>query len=565
MTNYKITLLTLIMVFSHEILFCQNAIINSVPYMPKHSKKTNEEINNYLRETTTCLKASEEYSFQFNVELDGSISDIQQTKGPIGKDCAYFIKLSFGTAGQWIPGKDIDREPVRVRMTLNLPAIKSAELSTFTIENKQNNVSQKLSSIPANTYDIKFNSNIKIFRNIIATNNSLFSLVYSPPSGAIPDLQRSKIGHFLIETKVDSKLTDYAVFENRGNDNKENFNSYNLNNNLTELNKLYRIKFNQKTVTFSEMTLDLINNNILTNEKFETSNQFELNSEGNIETFNIISGRIGNGIGAFTAYSTFNAKAFLFLYKYKTASPYVKIDLGSLSNGFYSHSNNPRYKGMIDGREFESHVQIEEVIQNNKYVFVFLRLFNSDKVVPIKIDLKTNISKAMFESVFNKGQCRTQEFSDAYVCSDGFFYLPVSQGFANYYSVDGNVKIVCFDSDLKKSWETNLYDITINNVYESGNFIIVGGFTTSKGYIGYPNPKIMVINKQTRAIAYEKVLAKKNGEIDCISSDNNGSIIIGIGSYCCKTKDTDSDFKPQIIIDKLNANGLFENDLFNKQ
>uniref|UniRef100_UPI00404B3739 MORN repeat-containing protein n=1 Tax=Flavobacterium sp. TaxID=239 RepID=UPI00404B3739 len=433
-----------------------------------------------------------------------------------------------------------------------------------------------LSFIKENVYNINFltnpnspdgKSNLKVFRNIISTNNSIFSLVYCPPTNNIFNLQHFRIGHFFIETSASSNLTTYAEFKNNGSDSKINYKSYNLNNNITDLNKIFKISRERNSLTFNEITLDIINNKIYSDEKFSLANQFELNSNGGIETYNIISSAIGNGIGAFDAYSTYHSKTtYLFLYKYKSKSKFTKIDLCQISNNFksYNEGRELRYEGIINDKKVNSHLFIEQVIQNDKYSYVFLNASEGNVVLPIKVD-KNNTAKLVYESIFIKGNCYNQEFSDAYVCEDGYFYLPVSQGFINYNKIDNNqINLRCFDSELQKLWEKSVFDLKINHVYESGDFIILGGYTKLKGYLGYPNPKIVVINKKTRAITFEKVLAKKNGEIDCISQNNSGSIIIGIGSFCCHAYDTDSDFKPQIIIDKLDATGKFINDLFKK-
>ena len=108
----------------------------------------------------------------------------------------------------------------------------------------------------------------------------------------------------------------------------------------------------------------------------------------------------------------------------------------------------------------------------------------------------------------------------------------------------------------------NLNDLMIRHIYESGDYIIVGGYCLNKGFLGYPNPKVIVINRITKQITYEKVLAQKNSEISFIGSNDSGGIVLGVGTYCCKDLETDTDLKPYIIIDSLNIDGVFENDLF---
>lgn len=425
----------------------------------------------------------------------------------------------------------------------------------------------------SNKYDIKINDdnypyNFKLFKNIVATNNSFYSLVYSPPSGEISNQQASRIGKFNIKTSKETLLTK-EMNSNSNEHNRENINAYNLNNDLDKLNKIFKTSRDRNKTTFDEVTID-DNTGDISTKSFSVPNEFELKDNGSIETFNVINSVIGNGIIAFYAYSTFNSKVYLFIYDYNISSVYKKIDLSKYISSLTSVNQYLYYRGLLNGKNYSAQCFINSVIRNDKYTYVFFRI-GQDELIPIRIDANNNVN-LINQSIFIYGKdCRNQEFTGDYVCNDGLFYLPVSQGIVNYFNnssyldnKNNSSTLKVYDDNLKFNWQKSINDIVINHVYESGNYIIVGGYTKVKGYVGYPNPRIIVINKMTKSITYDKVLPKKNSEVDFISLDVNGSILFGIGSICCQTMDTDAAFKPLIITDKLNDEGIFENDMFDK-
>jgi antitoxin component YwqK of YwqJK toxin-antitoxin module len=119
MNRIKYILIILIILFSIFEVSSQETIIDNPVYKPKHSQFTIEELNSYLREHINCLNSNEEYIIQFVVETTGTISDLKQSKETLDKTCLLKVKMMIGT---WIPGKNIDREPVRVLFNLTLPS-----------------------------------------------------------------------------------------------------------------------------------------------------------------------------------------------------------------------------------------------------------------------------------------------------------------------------------------------------------------------------------------------------------------------------------------------------------
>jgi LysM repeat protein len=712
MRKIKYVLIALVISFSTNKLIAQETVLETSVYKPKLLEFKGVDLNQYLRFHIKCLKPNEDYNLQFIVEKNGSISDLKDAKGIIDEKCLSKIKLFIGRVGVWQPGKNIDREPVRVLFNLSLKnvspdnyttnenkavnekdfkihKIKTGETlygiskmynvttSAILSENEhiidglsvgqeikipiENNNLQKEQStvnkssptvgcisgdcntgigtylfpkgekyvgefkngtyngkgtfswpngqtytggwkngaqngfgtftysngktetgewennnllkdvIKSNLYNINFimaphmpeiKTNLKVFKNIIATNNSIFSVMFSPPSGGIRNQMAPTIGSFFLKTN--NNITKSINDIDKPQESFNVFGAYKKNNNLSELNKIYSISRLRDYVLINETTIDLDADKPNETGSFKLLYEFELKANSNVETFVVKETVIGNGLGAFKAYSTFNEKTYLFLYRYRLSSPYLKIDLNAISNNFDNSRKGSFFKGILDGKTIQRPWSVEDVIQNEKYTFIFLNLV--DMILPVRIDNSNNSITILYESVFFMGNCRIQEYTQNSICNDGFFYMPFSNGFVNYYYNYNKTAylIKLFDNSLKKLWQTEISDIVINHVYESGNYIIIGGYSTAKGYLGYPNPKVIVINRQSKLITYEKVIAKKNGEIGYITTNKKGEIILGVGSYCCQSFETDEDFIPQIIIDKLNSNGVFENDLFVK-
>lgn len=419
--------------------------------------------------------------------------------------------------------------------------------------------------------------NVKSFRNCVASSNSILSLVYAPPSGNTNNQQFSTIGSFSLKTDLATNTTtDIIKDANPGYDsNKTNLNTYNLNNNLDELNKIYYIS-RGKQIEITEYTFGGDNMSSKDNS-YALPYEFELNTaDGSKETFELNNASIGNGICGFMAKSTFDKKTYIFIYDYKNKSKYTKIDVTKISNNLktYSDPDNSthiNFNGDKNGIPFKtSFNNVSAIVQNEKYIYVFISgwNFSEETVLPIKINKSNFSATVMTKSLLTRSNFRKQEFTDKSVSEDGYFYMPSSKGFLNYYKVLKNnnyvYKLDYYNSEFNKVWESTIDDIIINHAYESGDFIILGGYSKTSGYKGYPNPKVVVINRKTNSISYKKVIAKKNGEVSLINSDSNGNIIIAIGSYCCQAYDTDSEFVPQIIIDKLDSKGFFQNELFNK-
>lgn len=509
------------------------------------------------------------------------------------KETIYSVSEMFNiSADELIKlNPELKQNGIQLGMLLKVPVVNIKEVNKDKKEtvSDKNKIASKLNNskskneISLGKYDLGlsrggYKTNIKTFQNVIASGDSFYSLVYSPMSNNIFNQQRPTIGSFFLKTNYLTKISTDIIKEANPNydSNSANLNTYNLNNNLNELNKIYSLEPRGNSFYISEMSFDSNENSFSYTDSYAIPDEFELKTkDGSIETFNFRNIKIGNGICGFLAQSMYDYKTYLFIYNNKIKEKYTKIDISK--NPSVLRVNNSKVNGIgttfigrRNNQEFKTNLfSVSNIVQNDKYIYVFLGNAGSSIILPIKINKMDSSVKIMSESFLTMNNFRSQEFTNKPVSEDGYFYMPSSKGFLNYYKVYENgfdgYNLDYYNAEFIKTWKFKIKDIVINHVYESGNYIILGGYSKASGYKGFPNPKIVVINKKTFAISYEKVIAKKNGEVGLISSDNNGNIIIAIGSFCCQAYDTDSEFKPQIILDKLNSNGTFENDLFTKQ
>jgi hypothetical protein len=287
---------------------------------------------------------------------------------------------------------------------------------------------------------------------------------------------------------------------------------------------------------------------------------------GNIETFKIQSWKCGNDVFAFTAYSTYTKKTHLFVAT-------IKISEEDVATGNLAMLDLNQVKLPKDGVFSFTDCTVHSIVQDG-YGFTYLFLQFSDKVVPVKC----------FEITGNDIKIRST--TDNVKMSLGVYWeLPDSEwsgkvtpvydiyrnsieGFINYYSENQDInaqsfKLSLYDNNFIKLWDKNLTDIKISQIYSHGNFIIVGGYTKSKGYVGFPNPRIMVINKTTQAITYDKTIALKNARIKNITSDFYNNIELTIAIWSEKKNYREKyQLTPTVILDKLTDAGVFKNDLF---
>ena len=285
---------------------------------------------------------------------------------------------------------------------------------------------------------------------------------------------------------------------------------------------------------------------------------FEFKNNGNIETFNITSYKGGNRLFGFIAKSTYTQKPYLFIYSV-TLMKLEVYDLNSLAI-----SNKAQYN--------INDCTLHSIFPTNGFRhYVFLQF--GDKILPLTVfQMSQQNSKV---NVLENSATRLGEYDEFLFkgWSGNIFGLwnkfrTELDGFVSVLSEGKdannlNYKIKLYDKNVNIVWETTLSSIKITDVHESDGFLIIGGFTKNKGYVGFPNPRVVVINKTTKEITYDNVIPLKNGTIVKVSSDDKGNIefttAIWSGSW---NYTVHFPLTPQVILDKLDTNGKFVNNLF---
>ncbi|WP_395048867.1 LysM peptidoglycan-binding domain-containing protein [Flavobacterium sp.] len=286
--------------------------------------------------------------------------------------------------------------------------------------------------------------------------------------------------------------------------------------------------------------------NCLENQVYPLYETFEYKFNGNIETFEINSYKGGNSTFGFIAKSTYTKKNYLFVYQttFKKLKIYDLSTLNITNKNIYNVNN----------------CSIHSIIDDN----VFLQF--GDKILPVII--KTDIGK-----VLENSQIRLGGYDETLGWLGNIFSLwdksqKQLKGFVNVFPEQFNIKnlnykVKLYDKQFNLVWESTLSDIKITDIHESNGYLIIGGFTLSKGYVGFANPRIVVINKATKQITYDNVIPLKYGEINNISSDINGNIELTIDIWNVKLNGYKHDYLvPKIILDELDSNGKFVNNLF---
>lgn len=378
-------------------------------------------------------------------------------------------------------------------------------------------------------------------------------------SGTTIELKISKV------VQTDMGATNSTVFDKTSNY-LAFHDLYNTDGGFT-LNQVFVEKNNTDELFFCKYGYSNSSKSIV-QYKFYISTSFEYKINENIETLKIQSWKCGNNIFAFTAYSNYSKKVHLFVSKLEikeedvAVANLMKLDLGQVklpNDGLFNYMD----------------CTVHSIVQDG-YGMCYLFLQFSNKVVPIKCfsitgkDLKirgTTDNAQMQLGVY--WELPDNEWSGN-VCPVYDMFRNSIEGFVNYYSEKQDInaqtfKLALYDNSFKKLWEKNLTDIKISKIDSHGDFIIIGGYTKNKGYLGFPNPRIIIINKNTQAITYDKVIALKNASIKNITSDFYNNIELTVGIWSEKKNFRDQyQLTPIVILDKLNDNGVFENDLFQK-
>jgi hypothetical protein len=281
---------------------------------------------------------------------------------------------------------------------------------------------------------------------------------------------------------------------------------------------------------------------------------FEYPINGNIETFRIKSYKGGNEIFGFIAETEYKKNLYLFTYDIVNSKLQVTNLSGLVIKDYYRYN----IKDCTLNKIFRTS-------DLNRYAFLQFR----DKIVPLLIG--KNPSPLFAEnSVMNAGIVDEFKFN-GWSGNIIPLYADTTKeivSFANYYSDNNeiaklNSTVNVYDKKLNLIFEKNIIGTKITSVYKYKNHLIIGGFSVDKGYVGFPNPRIIVVNMTTKNITYDKVILQKNGKVENISSDSNGNIEITTSIWSRNWNHSRNiNTESFIIFDRLKENGQFENNLF---
>ncbi len=281
---------------------------------------------------------------------------------------------------------------------------------------------------------------------------------------------------------------------------------------------------------------------------------FEYPINGNIETFRIKSYKGGNEIFGFIAETEYKKNIYLFTYDIVNSKLQVTNLSGLEIKDYYRYNikDCTLYK-------------IFRTSDLNRYAFLQFR----DKIVPLLIG--KNPSPLFAEnSVMNAGVVDEFKFN-GWSGNIIPLYADTTKeivSFANYYSDNNEIAklystIKVYDKKLNMIFEKIIIGTKITAIYKYNNHLIIGGFSVDKGYVGFPNPRIIVVNMTSKNITYDKVILQKNGKVENISSDSNGNIEITTSIWSRNWNHSRNiNIESFIIFDRLEVNGQFKNNLF---
>lgn len=348
----------------------------------------------------------------------------------------------------------------------------------------------------------------------------------------------------------------------------ENITVFRNNNSLKNYDKIYTAKFTNKGITVFRNYM--ANNKNYLNEKLYKDN-FELNSNGNIDSHQIEKYKLGCGFIAIKTRSKFNKKRHLFISKTNDGK-LIEVDLSNISNSFNSQNI---FKGLLQTsngvQKISTDWGIKAIFEHKNVVTVFLLVKNN--LLPVQVDLNTSKQKVIKSSILSNGEFFSEH---RYITesSGDVFYMPFSGGFVNVASdlkfVGANTpylfELKLYDKNLKLIKQKTLRDFYyVHHVAESKGFLIVGGYTKSKGYMGYQNPILQIINKSTMKVTQTIVIPQKSATIDYVGYNKTGQILVDISSpYLGYQKNADIKRISKTIIDEVGIDGKLKNNLFKK-
>ncbi|MFV0572485.1 MAG: leucine-rich repeat domain-containing protein [Xanthomarina gelatinilytica] len=432
----------------------------------------------------------------------------------------------------------------------------------------------KFSLAPLKHNGIMLYNNLKVFMGSIATREGITSLAYFPNTPY--QSQHQSLGLKLIKTDYQNSVIHTVFSGDKGNlPARKVYQGNNRQMHRKEIYMYFEDKFRNNV--FRELVIPVSGQTPYAND-FKFPEKIELKENGNIETYRVGEIVVGNRLGAFIGTSISDKNKFLFIHKFSKNNPYQKYDFISQSKYFKQKQNTVFFTGSINTKNgietlTDEPVWFHKVFDTDTGWFAFFRTNNQQALIPVKLNKDGTVSVFAESLIVSNHNTGSKYQTDNNNRISDILYMPFSWGFLNYYYENipkpEEVTVELYDPKFNKLLKMVIDDFQVQHAIEYSHFIIIGGYTENKGYRGYANPKIVVIDRKTKQITYEKVLPLKNHQIDFINltqnigKDDNGKILITIGTPCCKSNfETDKELKPQIIIDRLLDSGVFENNLF---
>lgn len=441
-------------------------------------------------------------------------------------------------------------------LLVSLVCISNSILSQNTIKLQEFVTSQRMAR-PYDDYKLVGN---KTYKTVINKDGNILSL------RKVANYNRGRFNKKKNEFSIINLKKKYMVTLNTSQS-VEQISVFKNNNSLKYYDKIYSAKFTRKGITVFRNYM--ANNRNYLNETFYKDN-FESNSDGNIDTHKIEKYKLGCGLIAIKTKSQFDKKRHLFISKTQD-SKLLEVNLSKISNLFDKQNVfNGQLNTSSGTKRITTDWGIKSIFKHNNIVTVFLIV--KDNLLPVQIDLNTSVQKVIKNSILSDGVY----FSDNRFMNErsgDVFLLPFSGGFINTHSdlIPNELnqpypfKLKLYDENLKLIKRKTLHDFYfVNHVMESKGYIVVGGYTKSKGYKGYQNPILQIINKSTMKITQTIVIPQKNGAIDYIGYNLTGQILVDVSSpFLGYQKNEDITRVSKIIIDEIDANGKLKNNLFN--
>jgi len=299
----------------------------------------------------------------------------------------------------------------------------------------------------------------------------------------------------------------------------------------------------------------------------------ELSENGTIETYRVDQLVLSSETWVIKGTSTFDGKSYLFFPN--DTLGYIKIDL-TIDNPYLEHTNNYGTVLQIDGYNKVSQWSLRDMVSPFGVHYVTINASHPKEgttMIPFHYKIENGTVKYV---TYNKALIYNpiKETHDTYSLGNQqykyntSYYLENSEAYAdvkkNEHMSDKNYEISFISNKGKKLWsykDERFEKITA--IDEAGEFLIIGGTTRIKGYRGYMNPYLQILNKKTGKLVTDYPMAYKHGGVSNIKVAEDGVIYITVGFHLdADNWDYRNKLKVYMIKDKLNVNGFFDADFF---